>query len=531
MAHRHSGCCGCGGHHGQGDEAGSGIGMPRRTFLAAVGGSAVGSTVLAGCATTGAADKHAAADRPRPVLGKKELVVQPVLAYQLFSPRPATSWRPWGGLANENDINEEVARIDKELEDIGAQAEFPLAFKRVARVSNAADAAALCKEAADVMLIYAASADGGIIETLISPDRHNLMFLRHQSGPVYLWYEIAHPRLLRKTVDVYGQPGLDTQDIIVDKTDDVLWRLRALYALKNTVGSSMIAIGDASGWGVGGQQAPKIAADKWKMDIVAVPYQELEKRIQAAKANADLLKRTEAEANAYMGDSGVSLKTDKGFVTRAFLLTEVFRNLMADAGVQAMTINNCMSTVMPMSETTACLPLSILNDEGYMAFCESDFVVIPSGVLLHHICNTPVFLQDPTYPHHGIITVAHCTAPRRMDGKHNEKVTVLTHFESDYGAAPKVDMRIGQEITMIDPDFASERWIGFSGKIVANPFMAICRSQVDCTIDGDWRLLADEMKGFHWMLAYGNHLKELGYALHKVGIGWLDISAEKTWQA
>ena len=76
-----------------------------------------------------------------------------------------------------------------------------------------------------------------------------------------------------------------------------------------------------------------------------------------------------------------------------------------------------MGTIMPMAETTACLPLSTLNDDGYLAFCESDFVVIPSGMLLANISGKPMFLNDPTYPHDGIITLAHCTGPRKMDGK------------------------------------------------------------------------------------------------------------------
>ena len=52
-----------------------------------------------------------------------------------------------------------------------------------------------------------------------------------------------------------------------------------------------------------------------------------------------------------------------------------------------------------------------------MAFCESDFVVIPSGILLRNISGRPHFLNDPTYPHDGVITLAHCTGPRKMDGK------------------------------------------------------------------------------------------------------------------
>ncbi len=32
------------------------------------------------------------------------------------------------------------------------------------------------------------------------------------------------------------------------------------------------------------------------------------------------------------------------------------------------------------------------------------------------------------------------------------------------------------------------------------------------------------MHGFHWMLAHGDHLRETGYALRKVGVDWLNLS-------
>jgi hypothetical protein len=183
-----------------------------------------------------------------------------------------------------------------------------------------------------------------------------------------------------------------------------------------------------------------------------------------------------------------------------------------------------MGTIMPMAETTACMPLSLLNDEGLMAFCESDFVVIPSGILLRYISGKPSFLNDPTHPHDGITTCAHCTAPRRMNGKDLEPVKVLTHFESDYGAAPKVQFCKGQVVTNVIPDFACKKWLGFRGKIIDHPSYDICRSQFDCTIEGDWKKLLEDMQGFHWMTCYGDYLREVGYALKKVGIEWQNIS-------
>jgi len=178
---------------------------------------------------------------------------------------------------------------------------------------------------------------------------------------------------------------------------------------------------------------------------------------------------------------------------------------------------------MPTSETTACLPLTLLNDEGFLAFCESDFVVIPAGMLLHYISARPVFLCNPSMPHAGVLTVSHCTAPRRMDGQRLEPVRILTHYESDFGAATKVEMTKGQRITAIDADFAGQRWLGFEGEILDAPFYPICRTQLDLLVQGDWERLAEEIRGFHWMVAYGSHLREVGYAARKAGLGWLMI--------
>ena len=41
-----------------------------------------------------------------------------------------------------------------------------------------------------------------------------------------------------------------------------------------------------------------------------------------------------------------------------------------------------------------------------------------------------------------------------------EPARILTHFESDYGAAPKVEMRSGQSVTNIMPDFSFKKHIG-----------------------------------------------------------------------
>ncbi|MFH1071149.1 MAG: sugar isomerase, partial [Candidatus Glassbacteria bacterium] len=319
--------------------------------------------------------------------------------------------------------------------------------------------------------------------------------------------------------------NLDVWDVVVDDYNEVLWRLRALYGLKNTFGTRFIAIGSAGGWGEGRTYGPKLARELWKFDIREVGYPELEPRIRSAMADNRKMERASQETDRYLAQKGVSLHTDRQYLVNAFLLTGVFRELMEETDAPAFTINGCMSTIIPIAKTTACMSLSLMNDEGLLAFCESDFVVIPSGVLLRYVSGKPAFLQDPTHPHDGVVTCAHCTAPRRMNGVDFEPVEIHTHFESDYGAAPKVNMRKGQTVTSLCPSFTSRKWLGFRGKIIDHPFYDICRSQIDIAIEGNWRNLLEYMQGFHWMISYGDYLREVGYALKKVGIEWENISA------
>ena len=78
--------------------------------------------------------------------------------------------------------------------------------------------------------------------------KDTIIFCRHKSGPVYLWYEIVSPRYLRQHTDKLAVKGIDDQDVVIDSQDELLWRLRSLCGLKNTLGSRILAVGGPGGW-------------------------------------------------------------------------------------------------------------------------------------------------------------------------------------------------------------------------------------------------------------------------------------------
>jgi hypothetical protein len=467
----HAHCCPCP-HHDH-DAAG----ITRRTFL---GGAAATSAALSGLTWTSLAEAADDADPP-PAPPRKTLKVKPILIYNTATPRPQTSWRHWGGIENEEQAQEEVARIQQELKKLQATADFPVEFLPLAAVKSARDLAAHQDlESADTLLVYAAGGGTGDYAAIGSLGKNTIIFVRYKSGPVYLWYEIISPRFLRQHTDEVVVQGIGNQDVVVDSQDEILWRLRSLGGLKNTVGSRIIAIGGLSGWSQPKNVMEQLVQDRWKLDVQSVSYDDLAKLIRDARADEKLIARSRARAAKYLKLPNTVLETEMSYLENGFVLDEIFRRLMREAECSSITVHHCMGTIMPVSETTACLTLTTLNDDGYLAFCESDFVVIPSGILLGNICGNPVFLCNPCWPHKGMITLAHCTAPRKMDGKTLEPARIMTHYESDYGAAPKIDMREGQRLTSILADFESRALRRIAGRDRrANPFLPICRTQID----------------------------------------------------
>lgn len=503
-------------------------GLDRRTFLglAALGSAgAVWSwpqTLFAGAATD-------AWDPARPfrALGKP-LVVQPVFMVALPTQREQASWRSWGGVQTEPAVADEMARIDTELKRMTAKADFGLQIRPVARVSSPDAAERLGTQDHDVTVVYACTGSGGLLRACLGGKAHALIFVRHRSGPVYYWYEALSTKYLRTGATGPGSgtdqalPNAHVDDVVVDDGAELLWRLRALFGLKNFLGTRILALGGP--WGKYAPDAPQKAQERFRLQIVDVSYETFGPRLRRARADRSLVASAEQATKRYLALPKTKLSADRQAVVNAFVLYRVLKDLMVEHDTVAFTIQSCMGTIIPMSETTACLPLALLNDEGLIAFCESDFVIIPAGLLLRQIAGKPVFLHNSTFPHQRTVTCAHCTCPRRLDGRKYAPAEILTHYESDYGAAPKVAMPIGQEVSFIDPEYSTMRWLGFKGVVRANPFYQICRSQQDVEIQGDWRKLRQEARDSHWMMVYGDYLREAGYAARKLGLEWVNVS-------
>lgn len=454
----------------------------------------------------------------------KPLRVQPVLLYAVPKPQKENSWRSWGGVLTEEAASEEIERITRELEILAGKAEFPMQIYPPVKAKTEEEARQVLTNERDITLVYPAAGSGTLLDICVPKDGSGIIFVRHRSGPIYYWYEALSVKYLQTdkgpTETRLGKTHVD--DVVVDDIDELLWRLRAQYGVKNLLGSKIVALGGE--WGKYASDAPQIARDKFKMEIVDIPYADIEARIQGYLNDTEIMANAERWTDDFFALPGTTLKTDRPYVVNAFMLYKLIKDLMREHETPLFTIKDCMRIIMPMAKTTACLSIGLVNDEGLFSLCESDFVALPAGILLRHIAGRPVFMHNSTFPHKGIVTCAHCSAPRRMNADRYEPVEIHTHEESDFGAAPKVEIPLGQELTFISPEYTTGRWVGLRGNVEGNPFYPICRSQQDVRIQGDWKKMLAEVRDSHWLMVYGNWLQELGFAARKLDIRWDNIS-------
>jgi hypothetical protein len=450
------------------------------------------------------------------------LRVKPVLTYHLDQRREQTSWRSYGGLRQTSDVTIETVRIAEDLKAMIPEAGFPIDLLPLATVNTDETAQAAAGTDTDAFLVFGASGPQHWIEGIAATRKPTLLFVRHKSGPVYLWYEIAHWRLLRKSEDTKTEPNLDFDDVIVDDFGEVAWRLRALYGLKNARGTTMLALGGLNAYSKPGQElGPAAAQNAWGYTLKTVSHEELAERIKKVRADPAAVEAAERAAGRLIGQANVRLDTQARFVVNTYLALKVIRDLMSEHGATNVGVADCMTGLIPVFDTPPCLALSLLNDAGFTAFCHTDLTHTLPGVLMRWIAGKPTFVCNSHFPHHGQVTLAHCAAPRKMNGRDFEPTTLMTHYESDYGAATKVHYPKDQIVTCIVPNLRCTKWFAFRGRILDSPAFDMCRSQMDVEIQGDWRTLTRELEGFHTIVTYGDYLREAGYAAAKVpGLAW-----------
>ena len=264
---------------------------------------------------------------------------------------------------------------------------------------------------------------------------------------------------------------------------------KAVYKVR---GSRLLLVGEPSPWliysSLGIEELKKLLG--LSIDVVSV--EELVReyhKVTDGDVEKELLKLKDVEV----------VEPDGEDVVNSVKLYVALRNLVRKYSANFVSIR-CFDLLE--HKITACLPLSILNDEGIIAGCEGDVPATLTMALMYHISGKPVFMGNVVWVGEDKVFFAHCTTPTRI----MEKFRLRSHFESGLGVAIEGYPRAGEEVTFarIDPVKRVLR-VGVGRIVNSSPISEnVCRTQIQVRVQGNPFKLIEEPIGNHYVLALGN---------------------------
>jgi L-fucose isomerase-like protein len=207
---------------------------------------------------------------------------------------------------------------------------------------------------------------------------------------------------------------------------------------------------------------------------------------------------------------GYGLKNSSAEMVKAAKIYAGLVRIARKYGLTGLTLR-CFD-IFASDQTTGCLGIAKLNDDGIPASCEGDVPALISMLLLFIVTARPVFMANPSRIKGDHVTFAHCTCPISI----LEKPVLMTHFESGAGLA--VGGTLAQkEFTLLKLDLEHGLYAMQTGEKVPHQMSGnLCRTQVCISLPGAEDYFFRRALGNHHVMVAGNHVRLLGNILARL---------------
>lgn len=270
-----------------------------------------------------------------------------------------------------------------------------------------------------------------------------------------------------------------------------------ITAYKTVKDNNLGVIGGASSWLISSPIEPKVIYQNYKINVVKIKMNELEKFIEETE-NEMLDTKDIPHSNEL-----INKYKDKEVIHQALVIYVALKKIIRKYDLKGLTIR-CFD-LLKKYKNTACLALALLNEEGITAGCEGDIFSLLTMHMVHALTGRSSFMANPSkfnYDDRSVL-LAHCTVPLNMTSSYS----LTTHFESGLGIGVKGELPEGRvTLCKIAPDYTMENCVCMPASIKGNPNLeGYCRTQITVSLDDDGLLdLLKASFGNHLVVSYGD---------------------------
>jgi len=264
------------------------------------------------------------------------------------------------------------------------------------------------------------------------------------------------------------------------------------FELKNKVAG---IIGEPSEWLIASMPELETLEHRLGLKFVSISMQQFQKYVDKGESLA-----LSDFATAFYRNS------EKGRTAELARAARIYGGLMRVIKanrLDALTLR-CFD-ILASDQTTGCLALAKLNDDGIPAACEGDVPAMLTMMVARAVSGKASFMANPSQIQPDMVTFAHCTCPPTI----LSSFSLDTHFESGKGLAVAGLFAEG-EFTICKIDFSGGQYAlatGRSQPISLSP--SLCRTQIRLQIERAADYFFAAPLGNHHIIMPGNHFQIL----------------------
>lgn len=401
-------------------------------------------------------------------------------------------------MGGQSELGQEVLRkvnmlfeeLKEDLENVGVVTNIITADQVIERMrSNLAGA----------IVIVATGGTERIIKSIV----------RSLGRPVFL---VAQPysNSLASAIEAYsvlrdeGAPiKLVYSNLDRDILSDVVRFINVCRAIYNLNNSRLVQVGLPSPW-ILTSKSSDVIKSRLGVDVIKLEVSDLIEDVRRVSDD-----EAKSIANELKNKFGGIVEPDMDDLVKASKFYPAMKSLVSRYGASAVTVR-CFDLIA--YNVTACVGVSLNNDDGIVAGCESDLDSVLTMMILHELTKEPVWMANVARINSkdNTVTLSHCTVATKML-EDRKKSFLRSHFESGKGVSIQGLLR-KSDVTLVRLGGKNlDRMTIATGKIVKNDLndRNLCRTQVEVKLNGDVEKFVLSALGNHQVLVYGYHVDDL----------------------
>ena len=305
----------------------------------------------------------------------------------------------------------------------------------------------------------------------------------------------------------HGRVLHGTTSFIMQGIDDYACAHDALAKLN---GKRVGVIGKPSGWLIASNVDYQALSERWGIEMVDVPLDEVVKGYQAI-ADDEVQDITHEFISQAIGVKEPS----RDEVVKAMRLYRAVKAIVERYHLDAFTLN-CFDLI-PTTRTTGCVALALLNQEGIPAGCEGDEQTLLTMLAVQAATGEMTFMANPSKILDNDareMVFAHCTIAPAM----TDRYIVRDHYESLSGVAVE-GIFDPMDVTVVKCGGTSmEHYFISKARLLectSNPNM--CRTQLHLRLEQPLDYFLERSIGNHHVIVRGDHATRISAALRLLG--------------